>query len=175
MTAPRDAARRAAASEEEFLEVIRTELPRLQRLALALADTRSGAEELVAEMVARTYPQWRGGHVRDLPAYMRRVLVSRASRGWKRRVLARRRDHAALQWTQPTGDPAGEVVERDRTLRAVADLAVRRRAVVLLRFYDDLSEARIAEVLGISVGTVKSQLARALGQLRVTLNDEEQR
>ncbi|MGZ7007927.1 MAG: sigma-70 family RNA polymerase sigma factor, partial [Ilumatobacteraceae bacterium] len=61
------------------------------------------------------------------------------------------------------------VEDRDRMLHAVMRLPTRRRAVVVLRFYDDLAEADIARVLGISVGTVKSQLARALEQLRVSL------
>jgi RNA polymerase sigma factor (sigma-70 family) len=60
-------------------------------------------------------------------------------------------------------------VERDRTLRAVMRLPVRRRAVVALRFYDDLTEQQIADTLGVALGTVKSQLSRALEQLRVEL------
>jgi RNA polymerase sigma factor (sigma-70 family) len=65
---------------------------------------------------------------------------------------------------------SNEVVdERDRTLRSVMRLPLRRRAVVVLRFYDDLTEADIARILGINIGTVKSQLARALEQLRVSL------
>ena len=59
-------------------------------------------------------------------------------------------------------------------LTALATLAPRRRAVVVLRFYEDLPEAAIAETLGISVGTVKSQLSRALQQLRTELGTLEQ-
>jgi RNA polymerase sigma factor (sigma-70 family) len=65
-------------------------------------------------------------------------------------------------------------VERDRTLRAVMRLPPRRRAVVVLRFYDDLPEAEIAGLLGVSVGTVKSQLSRALEQLRADLGTLEE-
>ncbi len=66
------------------------------------------------------------------------------------------------------------VAERDRTLRAVMALPVRRRAVVLLRFYDDLSLHQIAEAMGVAEGTVKSQLSRALEQLRAELEGQEQ-
>ncbi|MGB8860320.1 MAG: sigma factor-like helix-turn-helix DNA-binding protein, partial [Ilumatobacteraceae bacterium] len=68
---------------------------------------------------------------------------------------------------------SSELAERDRTLRAVAALPPQRRAVVVLRFYDDLSEAGIAEVLGIGLGTVKSTLSRAVEQLRTALEAQE--
>jgi RNA polymerase sigma factor (sigma-70 family) len=85
-------------------------------------------------------------------------------------ALARRRDHHALDWMSVVLTDSNEVVdERDRTLRSVMRLPLRRRAVVVLRFYDDLTEADIARILGINIGTVKSQLARALEQLRVSL------
>ena len=83
-----------------------------------------------------------------------------------------RRDHLALDWLGTSPDLEAVAAERDRTLRAVMRLPVRRRAVVVLRFYDDLPEARIAEVLGISTGTVKSQLSRALEQLRADLGTQ---
>ena len=82
--------------------------------------------------------------------------------------------------TRPPGGPpypadtASVAAERDRTLRAVGRLPARRRAVVVLRFYDDLSEQEIATVLGVRIGTVKSQLSRALGQLRRDLGTPEE-
>ena len=109
----------------------------------------------------------------DPPAYLRRVLVNLANRRWRRRRLSLRSDPHAIDWLQPAGDHQREAVERDRTLRAIAALPVRRRAVVVLRYYDDLPEARIAEVLGISLGTVKSTLSRAQEQLRVELGTLE--
>jgi RNA polymerase sigma factor (sigma-70 family) len=85
--------------------------------------------------------------------------------------LSSARDHHAANWSATADGP--DVEERDRTLRAVRALPARRRAVVVLRFYEDLSESEIARVLGISVGTVKSQLSRALGQLRDELGTLE--
>ncbi len=107
-------------------------------------------------------------------AYVRRVVVNLATRRWRRRALALRRDHHALDWIGHSFDAESAAVERDRTLRAVMQLPVRRRAVVVLRFYDDLPEAKIAELLGVSVGTVKSQLSRGLEQLRAALETLEE-
>jgi RNA polymerase sigma factor (sigma-70 family) len=101
------------------------------------------------------------------------VIVNLARRRWRRRQLARNRDHHAFDWLQPAADESRGAVERDRTLRAVALLPPRRRAVVVLRFYEDMPEARIGDVLGISLGTVKSTLARALEQLRGELGTLE--
>ncbi|MGD9704261.1 MAG: sigma-70 family RNA polymerase sigma factor [Acidimicrobiia bacterium] len=153
-------------SDFEFIEILRCELPRVQRIARLLMGDADAAEDIVAEAIARSLPRWRAGGIADGPAYLRRVVVNLCTRRWRRRALALRRDHLALDWIAPVPDSEAAAAERDRTLRAVLQLPVRRRAVVVLRFYDDLSEATIADVLGISVGTVKSQLSRALGQLR---------
>jgi RNA polymerase sigma-70 factor (sigma-E family) len=164
----------SAADDVRFVAVLEDALPRVQRVALLLVGDRSAADDLVAEAVARTLPKWRAGGVADPAAYLRRVVVNLASRRWRRRSLAVRHDRAALNWLQPTTDDDAVVVERDAVVRAVARLAPRRRAVVVLRFYGDLSEAQIAEVLGVRVGTVKSQLSRGLEQLREDLGTLEQ-
>lgn len=156
-----------------FVEMLGAELPRLQRIARLLVGDPDVADDLVAEAIARTLPKWRAGTVAEPAAYVRRVLVNLANRRWRRRRLSARSDHFALGWTQPATDLSGESAERDRTLRAIYALPARRRAVVVLRYYDDLSEAAIASVLGISVGTVKSTLSRALEQLRAELETLE--
>jgi RNA polymerase sigma-70 factor (sigma-E family) len=155
--------------DAELVEVLRDELPRVQRIALLLVG--EAADDVVAEAIARTLPRWRADRVDDPGAYLRRVVINLAKRRWRRRALASQRDHHALSWAASPDET--DVAERDRTLRAVRALPPRRRAVVVLRFYDDLTEARIAEVLGISVGTVKSQLSRALEQLRTDLGTLE--
>ena len=160
-------------TDAAYLDAITDSLPRLQRIARLLTDDADAADDVVAEAVARTLPRWRAGEVDDAASYLRRVTVNVATRRWRRRGLARRRDRSALDWLPMDRDAAGDVVERDRTLRAVMALPPRRRAVVVLRFYDDLSEQSIAEVLGISLGTVKSQLSRALEQLRGDLGTPE--
>lgn len=156
-----------------FVEMLGAELPRLQRIARLLVGDADVAEDLVADAIARTLPKWRGGTVADPASYVRRVLVNLSNRRWRRRHLATRSDHFALGWTVPSADLSGESAERDRTLRAVRALPARRRAVVVLRYYDDLSESAIASVLCISIGTVKSTLSRALEQLRAELETLE--
>jgi RNA polymerase sigma-70 factor (sigma-E family) len=164
---------RVVRSDSDFVELLSAELPRLQRIARLLVGDADTADDLVAEAIARTLPRWRAGTVADAPAYLRRVVVNLATRRWRRRALSRQRDHLAIDWLPSAGDADAATVERDRTVRAIARLPVRRRAVVVLRFYDDLSEARIAEVLGINAGTVKSTLSRALEQLRADLGTLE--
>jgi RNA polymerase sigma factor (sigma-70 family) len=159
-----------ARTDVEFVQMLGVELPRVQRIARLMLGDADVAEEVVAEAVARMLPRWRADGIDDCGAYLRRVVINLVRRRWRRLDLARRRDHQAVGWTTTDTVASSEVVEeRDRTLRAVMKLPMRRRAVVVLRFYDDLAEADIAQVLGINVGTVKSQLARALEQLRVSL------
>jgi RNA polymerase sigma-70 factor (sigma-E family) len=158
----------------DFVGALAAHLPRLQRTVRLLTADADAAEDVVAEAIARAWPHWRAGRIADPAAYVRRVAVNLALRRWRRLTLSRRRDHAALDWPQQARDGAVDVVERDRTLRAVMRLPPRRRAVIVLRFYDDLVEQQIADTLGISVGTVKSQLSRALEQLRVDLGALEE-
>jgi RNA polymerase sigma-70 factor (sigma-E family) len=163
-----------ARTDADFVAVLADDLPRIQRLARLLTGQVEAAEDVVAEAIARSLPRWRTGQVHDLGAYLRTVVVNLSSRGWRRRLLASRRDHHSLDWLTVQADVEAGTAERDRTLRAVMQLPVRRRAVVVLRFYDDLSEAQIAAVLGVRVGTVKSQLSRALEQLRSELGALEE-
>lgn len=156
-------------TDADFIALLGKDLPRVQRLARTLVGDASAAEGLIAEAIARTLPKWREGSVDDCGAYLGRVVVNLAARRWRRRALGLRRDHAALDWLETTANADDEFAERDRTVRAVMKLPIRRRAVVVLRFYEDLPLNRIADLLGISEGTVKSQLSRALEQLRADL------
>ena len=158
----------------EFMAAVAGELGRLRRLARVLVGDAGAADDFVGEALARTLPRWRAGAVDDCGAYLRRIVVNLASRRWRRLAVGRRRDHAALEWTGAALDVQDFVVERDRTLRAVMQLPVRRRAVVLLRFYEDRSLLDIATILDVTEGTVKSQLSRVLGQLREVLEGQEE-
>jgi RNA polymerase sigma-70 factor (sigma-E family) len=169
-----DSAPLLVGADAEFIDIIRSALPKVQRTARLLTGSADVAEELVAEAIARSLPRWRAGAVNDGPAYLLRVVVNLTSHRFRRRALGLRRDHAAFEWMRPASDTEATSAERDRTLRAVMRLPTRRRAVVVLRFYDDLSEAQIADVMGTSLGTVKSQLSRALEQLRADLGTLEQ-
>jgi RNA polymerase sigma factor (sigma-70 family) len=158
-----------SATDDELVAALDGELGRIRRTARLLVGDPELADDLVGEAIARTLPRWRAGRVDDGPAYVRRVVINLASRRWRRLALGRRRDQAALEWIATAPDAAEVLAERDRTVRAVMRLPVRRRAVVVLRFYEDLTLAEIAAVLAVAEGTVKSQLSRALEQLRAEL------
>lgn len=160
-------------SDDSLWVALADHLPRLGRFASGLTGSRDAADDLVADAIARTLPRWRAGRVEDAPAYVRRVMVNQASRRWRRRDVARRLDHHALDWQQPSTDRTLIVDERDRTLTAVLALPPRRRSIVLMRFYEDLPVASIASQLDIREGTVKSQLSRALDQLREQLREQQ--
>jgi RNA polymerase sigma-70 factor (sigma-E family) len=144
------------------------------RLAWALCRDASLAEELVQEAFVRVY--LRGRALRDpaaAPAYLRRTIVNLAydhgRRSARQRQVVVQMSSDAVDDSVDALDPIGS-----RTLLdAVAALPKRRQACVILRFYLDLSEADTAAALGISVGTVKSQTHKALGQLRGALDGTE--
>ncbi len=158
-----------------FLDVLVPELPRLRRVARLLTGASDDADDLVAEAIVRTLPAWRAGRVDEIVGYTRVTIYHLASKRWRRLAVKRRLDHRAIDWAQAISASDDETAERDRVLAAVAALAPRRRAVVVLRFYEDRSIGEIAAVLGCSEGTVKSQLSRALGQLGVSLKGPGQR
>ena len=124
------------------------------RLAYVMVD--GSAEEVVQDAFARVYERW--GSIDRPAAYLRTCVVNGS------RALLRRRRLAV--WRRP--DPVPESMEpaADHILDALAALPPRRRAAVVLRYYEDLSEAEIAAVLGVRPGTVKSMLHRSLLQLR---------
>jgi len=138
---------------------------RLVRTAYLLCGDRGHAEDLVQTALMRTARQWR--RAREHPeAYARQVVVNLAKDRW--RQLGRRPVEAPLEAdvAEPQGDVSGD---RDVLLRATRLLPPGQRAVLVLRFFDDLSVAETAAVLGCSTGTVKSQTSRALDNLRAAL------
>jgi len=156
-------------TDEALWAAVVEHLPRLSRFAIGLTGSRDAADDLVADAIVRTLPKWRAGNVTDPVAYIRKVLVNQAARRWRRRAVSRRLDHHAHDWQRPSTDATATVDDRYSTLSAVLALPVRRRAIVLMRFYDDLPVAEIARQLDIREGTVKSQLSRVLDQLRPQL------
>ena len=105
----------------------------------------------------------------DPYAYARTILVNTATSRWRRgRKLAELM--APERGPGPAPDPAGDVVLRDAVRHALAELPPRMRAVLVLRYFEDLTEAQVAEALGCSVGSVKSQASRGLARLRERLD-----
>ena len=160
-------------SFEEFVQACS---PRLFRTALLLAgQDRAAAEDLLQLALERAYWHWgrvcRSG---DPERYVRRILANAANDRWRRAVRRPERPLDSRHADLVVADQADTVAERDFLIRALAGLPPRQRTVLVLRYYNDLSEAEIADVLGCSVGTVKSQASRGLARLRaVTGPDAE--
>jgi RNA polymerase sigma-70 factor (sigma-E family) len=138
----------------------------LIRLARLLTDDEHRAEDLVQEVLARAYARWGRISRTDRPdAYVRRMLVN-AHHSWWRRRSSWEVSVAAVTDRAGTADEAAAVAERDALWRLVRELPTRQRTVIVLRYYEDLDDAMIAEILACSAGTVRTHAKRALTALR---------
>ena len=157
-----------AVDRGSFDDFVATRSTRLLRTAYLLTHDRALAEDLVQTSLAKAWFAW--GRIDGRPdAYVRRVMVNTYSSWWRRRwngeeatAEVPERGVGAKGRTED-----GRVDDRTDLWRALARLPKRQRAVVVLRFYEDLSEIETAEILQCSVGTVKSQASRALAKLRL--------
>jgi RNA polymerase sigma-70 factor (sigma-E family) len=140
---------------------------RLLRIAISLTGSRADGEDLLQAALERLVPRWRTISTDAAASYVRRTLYNLAADGWRRRGAWRRA--FALWHTQdaaPGTDAVAEVDLRDALVRLLAQLPPRQRAVIVLRYWEQLSEAETAALLGCSAGTVKSATSRALQRLR---------
>ena len=136
----------------------------LQRFGYALTGDWALAEDLLQTALARAYPRWSRIQRDDPEAYVRKIMVNTWSSWWRRRW---RGEVPSGQLPDAAGPDNYSSVDSRQALRAaLAKLPPRQRAVVVLRYHQDLSEAQVAELLGVTVGTVKSQGAKALAALR---------
>jgi len=137
----------------------------LQRTAYLLTGDWALAEDLLQTALAHVYPRWSRIERDDPDAYVRKVLVNTWSSWWRRKWRGETptRDVPDLL---STSDAYNEVDLRESVRRALEQLPARQRAVVVLRYFEDLSEADTAAALGCSVGAVKSHASRALSKLR---------
>ncbi|MEV0456966.1 SigE family RNA polymerase sigma factor [Catellatospora methionotrophica] len=138
----------------------------LSRTAFLLTGEHHAAEDLVQSALAKAAMRWRWLVEHTQPeAYIRRIMINEQISWWRRRPA-----RPVAQVPERAGpDEPGQVVERIALGQALATLTPRQRAVVVLRFYEDLSEADTAALMGCSVGTVKSQTNLALTNLRRSL------
>jgi RNA polymerase sigma-70 factor (sigma-E family) len=156
--------------DEEFREFVAARSGALLRTAYLLAGDWASAEDLLQTALTRTYLAWRRlGHIEAVEPYARRVLVNSATSWWRRRWHGERPTEVLPEGA--TGDGFDVWIERDLLWRHVLTLPARQRAVLVLRFYEDLSEVDTAGLLGVTVGTVKSQCSRALATLRKRLGE----
>lgn len=152
---------------DDFAHYVRARTPALIRTAYLLTGDQHRAEDLVQEALIRTYRAWR--RVRDgyPDAYTRKVMYHL---NISRRRLRSSSEVVTSEPPEPTArgrpDEFETAATRIALQAALGQLAPRQRAVIVLRYFEDVTEAEAAEVLGVSVGTIKSQTARALARLR---------
>jgi RNA polymerase sigma-70 factor (sigma-E family) len=154
-------------AEVSFEEFVQARWPHLFRMAFLLTGRdRAEAEDLLQMTLERAYRHWtRISRSGQPERYVRRVLINASNDRWRRlrrrpeRPLRAEADHAA-------GDQMSETDDRDFLLRALATLPRKQRAVLVLRYFEDLSEAETADLLGCGIGTVKSHASRGLARLR---------
>lgn len=160
---------RAAQQEDSFRQFVEGSWHRLLRTAYLLTGDHGAAEDLVQTALMRTYRHWSRIESYEAPeAYVRRVMVNVNISAWRRRkavvhVVAEPPEPAA---TGAAGDHQNAYAVRDELWRAVCAMSPRMRTAFVLRYFEDMTEAEVASVMGCAVGTVKSQIARGLTKLR---------
>jgi len=156
--------------DADFTAYLEARQGRLLRTAYLLTGDQHQAEDLLQTSLAKLYLSW--DQVRDrgsIDAYARRIMVNENNSAWRRPWRRRERPTDFAAEGAPAGTPVRHGYDEgvgDTVWQIVQTLPRRARAVVVLRYYEQLTEAETAEVLDISVGTVKSQTARAMASLR---------
>jgi RNA polymerase sigma-70 factor (sigma-E family) len=156
-------------AEGEFRDWAAARQGAMFRTALLLTGHRQDAEDLLQVALAKLALHWSRVSAGGTPdAYVRRILYHELI-SWRRRAR-HRHEYASPDVADlgVTADPTGASAVRLSLGRALATLTPRQRAVIVLRYYSDLPEAEIAEILSCSVGTVRSQTHRTLARLRTT-------
>ncbi|MGH2749501.1 MAG: SigE family RNA polymerase sigma factor [Actinomycetota bacterium] len=157
--------------DEELAALFRQHYATLYRLAYLLLRDTGLAEEVVMDSFVKTFSGW--GRLRDTeraPVYLRRTVINTARSKIRRQIIERRATDRFKRMNPPPVVEPQLALEQSRIWDQVRALPVRQRACVVLRYFEDLSEAQIAEVLECSVGTVKSQLSRARVRLHKALD-----
>jgi RNA polymerase sigma-70 factor (sigma-E family) len=156
----------ASDDDAAFREYVLSRGSALLRMATMLTGNRADAEDLVQAALAKTYLSWSKINDRAaLDAYVRRAIVNTHISWWRRRRLEEYPTDELPD--QVVADPARESDLAEVVRRALDRLPQRMRAAVMLRYFEDMTEPEIAATLGISLGTVKSTVSRAVARLRV--------
>ncbi|SNR42327.1 RNA polymerase sigma-70 factor, sigma-E family [Actinomadura mexicana] len=154
-----------ATRHEEFRAYVLERGPVLLRAATQLTSDRAEAEDLLQAALAKTFLAWDRIEDRSaLDGYVRRAMVNTQISWWRRRKLDVYPTDQLPE--RPVEDHTDRSEMRDALGRALGRLPERQRLAVMLRYYEDMSEREIAEILGVSVGTVKSTVSRAMARLR---------
>lgn len=154
-----------AASHDEFHDFVAARRPTLLRAAMLLTADRADAEDLLQSALTKTYLAW--GRINDrgaLDGYVRRTMVNINISWWRRRKLEEYPSEELPETPVRDLPSPGEIHELLE--EAINRLPARQRTAIVLRYYEDMSEPEIAKALGISIGTVKSTVSRAMAKLR---------
>jgi len=156
---------------DSFGEFVAAAMPGLLRFGHLLTSDPVEAEDLVQEALARSLRCWRNVRASDASSYVRRAMVNTHITRWRRWDA---RVRLGLPPDRSADDPAlARTDDWDRLRRALARLPPRQRTVLVLRYYEDMPDARIAQLMGCAPGTVRSQAARGLAALRPLLLEPE--
>ncbi len=161
------AADRSAAELERFLA---ERADHLLRTAVLLAGSREAGEDLLQTAVERLLRRWRQFDG-DPEGYLRRTLCNLAIDGHRRAGRWRQKERLLQAGPSQARDATGEVDLHDAVIRLLVQLPVRQRAVLVLRYWEQLTDAETAAVVGCPEGTVRSALSRGLARLRELAND----
>ncbi|GAA2334035.1 SigE family RNA polymerase sigma factor [Saccharopolyspora halophila] len=156
-----------AATEDDFAEFVRVALPGLMRYGHALTGNPHDAADLVQTVLEKVGARWSriGSNCQDPTAYVRKAMANAHISRWRRT----RKETLLAEFPDVPSVPQQDRLENEPIWEALRELPSRQRAVVVLRYYEGLSEVEIAETLGVSCGTVKSQASKAMSALRKRL------
>lgn len=154
--------------DDEFRAFYFAQSPRLKGIALLMTGDRERAEELAQEALLRAYRAWPRIRREDPGPYVRTALVNLCRNEYRRRLLERKR---AAEEPRTTSGHDATVAEAMRIADALRALPPIRKAVVVLRYYEDLPEAEIARILDRPLNTIKSDIRRSLETLRPLLKE----
>ena len=156
----------AAPDDPEFRDYVTSRGRALLRTAYLLTGNLADAEDLVQAALAKTYLAW--DRIEDrgaLDGYVRRAMVNTHISWWRRRRVQEFPTDELPD--RAVADHAGDSDLQETLRRAIDRLPQRMRTAVMLRYYEDMTEAEVAERLGVSLGTVKSTVSRAVAKLRI--------
>ncbi|GII91628.1 SigE family RNA polymerase sigma factor [Sinosporangium siamense] len=154
--------------EERFREFVTSRWQALLRTACLLTGDDDRAEDLLQVALVRVHRRW--NRIDDPELYVRRVVINLNNSWWRRRRV--QEQLMGVVPDTPGAEPQEALAVRDELWRAVLALPPRMRAVLVLRYFEDLPEAEVARLMGCSLGSVKSQASRGLDRLRGVLGRE---
>lgn len=163
-----DAKRR---KDRDFTAFVTSATPSLIRTALLLTDSEAAAQDLLQATFVKVYLAWPRVRQGTATSYARRILVNERTDTWRRT----RREVMVDQVPETPAGPQRELGEREEVLSLLRRLPPAQRRVIVLRYYEDLSEQTTADHLGMSVSAVKSATHRAMTTLRCIMTSEEAR